>query len=64
MEELYSLALHDAPYVFWSYLIVWLGLAGYIASIVLRMAKTNKEILVLKETMDNLKTAPESQEEA
>ena len=54
MEQIYELAIHDAPYVIWSYLTVLLGLAAYIASIVFRMNKTNKEIRALQDTVDKL----------
>lgn len=52
MTELYALALHDAPYVVAAYAIIWLGLALYIAFIVLRMKKLSQEVQVLQDTVD------------
>jgi len=52
MEELYRLTLHDLPYVIWSYVIIWVGLAGYVLFILRRLGKLSKEIKVLQETVD------------
>ena len=52
MTELYALALRDAPYVVASYAIIWLGLAGYIVTVILRMVKLDKEVQVLQDTVD------------
>jgi len=52
MEVLYELTLHDLPFVIWSYVIIWVGLAGYVLFILRRLSKLNKEIKVLKETVD------------
>ena len=57
MEELYRLAIHDAPYVVWSYVAVLVGLAAYIGSMILRMGKINKEIQVLQDAADKLPAA-------
>ncbi|MCL2526111.1 MAG: hypothetical protein FWE46_03550 [Coriobacteriia bacterium] len=54
MDALYRLALHDAPYVFWAYAIILLGLAAYVVMIVLRMTKIDKEAGLLKETAQSI----------
>lgn len=49
--ELYSLVLKDAPYVIWSYGIIWAAMIGYVTVILRRMLKMEKEIDVLAEAI-------------
>jgi len=65
MDLLYTLAVHDAPYVLWAYAIILLGIFGYLALIVLRMAKIDKEVKVLQKAADSLsKSKSKSRAEA
>lgn len=50
--ELYTLVLHDAPFVIAAYAILWAALMVYISMVLRRLLKIEKEISVLQEFMD------------
>lgn len=52
MAEIYRLVLHDAPYVVAAYAVIWLGLAGYIVSLMFRTIKLGKEVQALQDALD------------
>jgi len=49
--ELYSLVLHDAPYVIAAYGILWLSLCGYATFMLGRMLKISKEVTLLEDAL-------------
>jgi CcmD family protein len=49
--ELYSLVLHDAPYVIAAYGILWLSLCGYVTFVLTRIMKMDKEIMLLEDAI-------------
>ena len=51
-SELYSLVLHDAPYVVGAYAVIWLALTLYVASIIRRMTKIEREVEVLQDLVE------------
>ncbi|MCL2606488.1 MAG: CcmD family protein [Coriobacteriia bacterium] len=52
MTELYALVLHDLPYVIAAYAVIWFALAAYVATLMMRMMKIEREIQVLQDTVD------------
>jgi len=50
--ELYTLVLHDAPFVIAAYAILWAALMVYISMVLRRLLKIEKEISILQEFMD------------
>lgn len=50
--ELYKLVLTDAPYVIWSYGIIWFALCAYVTIILRRLFKIEKEINILTEAVE------------
>jgi CcmD family protein len=50
--ELYNLVLHDAPYVVGAYAIIWLALMAYVAVIIRRMLKLEREVEVLQDVVE------------
>jgi len=50
--ELYTLVLHDAPFVIAAYAILWVALIVYISMVLRRLLRLEKEIAVLEECID------------
>jgi len=50
--ELYTLVLHDAPFVIAAYAILWAALMVYISMVLRRLLKIEKEMSVLQEFVD------------
>ena len=50
--ELYSLVLHDAPYVIAAYAVLWAALCGYVTFMLMRMLKMDKEVALLEEALE------------
>jgi CcmD family protein len=50
--ELYSLVLHDAPFVIAAYGLLWLALCGYVTFILARMMRMKKELSLLEEAFE------------
>jgi len=50
--ELYTLVLHDAPFVIAAYAILWAALMVYISMVLRRLLKIEKEMSVLQEFID------------
>ena len=50
--ELYALVLKDAPYVIAAYAFIWLALMAYIATIMRRMIKLEREVDVLQDVVE------------
>ncbi|MBS3973323.1 MAG: CcmD family protein [Actinobacteria bacterium] len=50
--ELYTLVLHDAPFVIAAYAILWASLMVYISMVLRRLLKIEKEMSVLQEFID------------
>ena len=48
-KELYSLVLADAPYVIAAYAIPWAALIVYITTVLGRLMRLEKEVVVLEE---------------
>ena len=48
--ELYKLVLADAPYVIGAYAILWVALIVYITTVLRRLLRLEKEMVVLEET--------------
>lgn len=51
-QELYRLALHDAPYVIGAYAILWVALMAYVGIVFRRLMRLEKEVAVLEESME------------
>jgi len=50
--ELYTLVLHDAPFVIAAYAILWAALMVYISMVLRRLMRIEKEITVLEESIE------------
>lgn len=50
--ELYTLVLHDAPFVIAAYGILWAALMVYISMVLRRLMRIEKEITVLEESIE------------
>lgn len=50
--ELYTLVLHDAPFVIAAYAILWVALMVYISMVLRRLMRIEKEITVLEESIE------------
>lgn len=50
--ELYTLVLHDAPFVIAAYAILWVALMVYVSMVLRRLLRIEKEISVLQESLD------------
>ena len=48
-RELYTLVLADAPYVIAAYAILWAALIVYITTVLRRLMRLEKEMVVLEE---------------
>ena len=48
-KELYSLVFADAPYVIAAYAILWAALIVYITTVLGRLMRLEKEVVVLEE---------------
>jgi CcmD family protein len=51
LQEIYKTVLGAAPYVLAAYTLLWVGLFGYVAFIMVRMNGLEKQIAVLEEAM-------------
>ena len=51
-QELYRLALHDAPYVIGAYAVLWVALIAYVGMVFRRLMRLEKEVGVLEESME------------
>jgi len=48
--ELYKLVLADAPYVIAAYAVLWVALVVYITTVLRRLMRLEKEMVILEET--------------
>ena len=48
-KELYTLVLADAPYVIGAYAVLWAALIVYITTVLRRLMRLEKEMVVLEE---------------
>jgi CcmD family protein len=51
LVEIYKTVLNAAPYVLAAYALLWVGLFGYVAFIMVRMNGLEKQIAVLEEAI-------------
>jgi CcmD family protein len=51
LAEIYKTVLGAAPYVLAAYVLLWVGLFGYVAFVMVRMNGLEKQIAVLEEAM-------------
>ncbi len=51
-EELYRLAITDAPYVLAAYGILWVALMAYVGMVFRRLMRLEREVQVLEESME------------
>jgi CcmD family protein len=51
LAEIYKTVLGAAPYVLAAYVLLWVGLFGYVAFVMVRMTGLEKQIAVLEEAM-------------
>ena len=51
LSEIYKTVLGAAPYVLAAYVLLWVGLFGYVAFVMVRMNGLEKQIAVLEEAM-------------
>ena len=49
--EIYSLVLHDAPYVIAAYGILWVALIVYVTLVLRRIMRLEKEVVVVEEAV-------------
>ena len=48
--ELYRLVIADAPYVIAAYAVLWIALVVYITTVLRRLMRLEKEMVVLEES--------------
>jgi CcmD family protein len=51
LAEIYKTVLGAAPYVLAAYVLLWVGMFGYVAFVMVRMNGLEKQIAVLEEAM-------------
>jgi CcmD family protein len=51
LAEIYKTVLGAAPYVLAAYVLLWVGMFGYVAFVMVRMGGLEKQIAVLEEAM-------------
>ncbi len=49
--EIYSLILHDAPYVIAAYAILWVALIVYVTLVLRRIMRLEKEVAVVEDAV-------------
>lgn len=57
LTEIYKTVLGAAPYVLAAYGLLWLGLFGYVAFVLLRVGKLERQLGVLEEAIERRATA-------
>ncbi len=50
--EIYSLILHDAPYVIAAYAILWAALIVYVTIVLRRIMRLEKEVTVVEDAVE------------
>ncbi len=51
LKEIYSLVVPAAPYVIAAYAVLWVGLFGYIAVVLGRLGRIERELHVVEEAV-------------
>jgi CcmD family protein len=51
LQEIYKTVLDAAPYVLAAYLLLWIGLMGYIAFGIRRVSNLEKELAVVEDAI-------------
>lgn len=51
LAEIYKTVITGAPYVLAAYVLLWVGLFGYVAFVMMRMTGLEKQIAVVEEAM-------------
>jgi CcmD family protein len=49
--EIYTLILHDAPYVIAAYAILWVALIVYVTLVLRRIMRLEKEVVVVEDAV-------------
>jgi CcmD family protein len=52
LQEIYSTVLDAAPYVIAAYVLLWVGLFGYVAFVLIRIGRVEKEVAVLEDSVE------------
>ena len=60
LKEIYSLVTPAAGYVLAAYLLLWVGLFGYVTAVLMRLGRIERELRVVEEAVARKSASPAS----